>query len=235
MINRLVYEELEKLGLRKLKEELPYELYFKCVNDVIQTVKIDMMSNKREVRLYFDIIPLCTDKNYFGRPWEYELKEMRNGLSVLDTRYNIVNSPDYYKEIINDIDKYIKPIFDEFNKTEKLLKLYIVLDNKIHGFDRYPDYRKLAAALKVGNYEYGLLILLYLKYDYVVWGYRRDLTQFIDFSDIDLKKYTSFNYDEDEFIKKLDLLIHYTKDNNIKKINEYLEENKRNIFKYFKL
>ena len=109
MLNKLVYEELEKLGLSKLKEELPYELYFKCVNDVIQTVKIDMMSNKREVRLYFDIIPICTDKNYFGRPWEYELKEMRNGLSVLDTHYNIVNSPDYYKEIINDINKYIKP------------------------------------------------------------------------------------------------------------------------------
>lgn len=232
MINKLVYDELEKLGLSQLKEKLPYKVYFRCINDVIQTVKIDMLSNKREVRLYFDIIPLCIDKNYFGRPWEYELKKMRNGLSILDKHYNIVNSTDYYKEIIEDIDKYIKPIFNEFNKTGKLLNLYIVLDNKVYGFDRYPDYRKLAVALKTGNYEYGLFMLLYLKYDYLVWDYRNDLTQFIDFSDIDLKKYTYFECNEDEFIKKIDQLINYINDNNIAKISEYLEQNEQCVFKY---
>lgn len=55
---------------------------------------------------------------------------MRNNLSFLDKEYDVINNSDYDKEIINDVKKYIKPIFDEFDRTEKLLKLLIILDNK---------------------------------------------------------------------------------------------------------
>lgn len=66
----------------------------------------------------------------------------------------------------------------------------------------YADFRKLDVAFKCKDYGYAMLILLYLKHDHIVWNYRLDLTQFVDFEDIDLKKYTTFNYEDDSFTKK---------------------------------
>lgn len=79
-----------------------------------------------------------------------------------------------------------------------------------------------------------MLILLYLKFDYVVWDYRLDFTQFVDFDDIDLKKYTYFDYKEDNFTRKIDELIYYIKNNMTDEIDRYLNNNKENMFKYLR-
>lgn len=79
-----------------------------------------------------------------------------------------------------------------------------------------------------------MLILLYLKFDYVVWDYRLDFTQFVDFDDIDLKKYTYFDYEEDNFTRKIDELVYYIKNNMTDEIDRYLNNNKENMFKYLR-
>lgn len=79
-----------------------------------------------------------------------------------------------------------------------------------------------------------MLILLYLKFDYVVWDYRLDFTQFVDFDDIDLKKYTYFDYKEDNFTRKIDELVYYIKNNMTDEIDRYLNNNKENMFKYLR-
>ena len=79
-----------------------------------------------------------------------------------------------------------------------------------------------------------MLILLYLKFDYVVWDYRLDFTQFVDFDDIDLKKYTYFDYKEDNFTRKIDELVYYIKNNMTDEIDRYLNNNKENMIKYLR-
>ncbi|MDO4301670.1 MAG: hypothetical protein Q4D26_09810 [Clostridia bacterium] len=234
MIYKLIDIELQKLGLLNVEKNAIHRLYVRLINDVIQIVEIELLSNKRRLRVNFDIIPIYTDLNYFGRTWKYELKKMRNNLSPLEKEYDIINQSNCFEEIINDIHKFLKPIFFEFDKTVKLLKLLIVLDNKNYRFDVYPDFRKLAIALKSKNYEYAMLILLYLKFDHVVWDYRLDFTQFVDFNDIDLKKYTCFDYEEDSFTRKIDELVYYIKNNIINEIDRYLNNNKEDMFKYLR-
>lgn len=233
MIYKLIDIELQKLGLLNIEKNATNKLYIRLINDVIQIVEIELISSKRKMRINFDIIPVYTDLNYFGRPWKYELKKMKNYLSVLDNYYDI-NKSNCFEEIINDIHKFLKPIFFEFDKTAKLLKLLIVLDNKNYRLEAYSDFRKLAIALKCKNYEYAMLILLYLKFDYVVWDYRLDFTQFVDFDDIDLKKYTYFDYKEDNFTRKIDELVYYIKNNMTDEIDRYLNNNKENMFKYLR-
>lgn len=110
MIYKLIDIELQKLGLLNIEKNATNKLYIWLINDVIQIVEIELISSKRKMRINFDIIPVYTDLNYFGRSWKYELKKMKNYLSVLDNDYDI-NKSNCFEEIINDIHKFLKPIF----------------------------------------------------------------------------------------------------------------------------
>lgn len=225
MVN--IDNEFEKLGLTNKDNDVAARRYWRIVNDVIQYAEAEKLPGKR-TRINFDIIPVYTDKYYLGRTWAYELKKIRNNLPVSGREYN--NEAD----MAEDINKYLKPIFNEFDRTEKLLKFLIVMDNRMYGREAYPDFRKLAAVLKTKNYEYAMLILLHLKYDRVVWNYRGDFNRFEEFENIDLKKYTSFDYKEDEFIAHTDKIISYVRSEDESSLNEYMESNKKYMLDYFK-
>lgn len=190
---------MNSLGFRKKNS-----CYCRVIGDVIQGMDIESICSGRQLRVNFDVFPLCYpiyEYRYIPLRYDYSVfdKEMReedpkgqNVISIysggMDWRefdpHNEESVSSYLDRAYKLVEENIVPIFKDVDSAKKTFYFKNDIERKKGGIF-VNDMKLYWTCLKIGDYETPLMIRLYrkLQYQYTLnvikpgESYTTDLTQ----------------------------------------------------------